>query len=410
MNISASHLRKMVRLKIIQEASQKYLGGKDMSTKPEAVYTKDIEFDGYKYGENKTHSSEPYFILSGRDELGSIQDRGDPYTYEPEGEDALRVISAPESGRSKINTIVQRGSSDSTDGDSPASKATDKENTSALNQVRQSMSVCGQQINTTRAIGNSLKSPLEAYAKRAKNVMKSAASDFNVGNKPISVHLGWPEEWGKGFNTYSYKIPRAKNIGAIKSSLGSKNSNYVDEMIALATELDSGHDKWIISFTEAHQCAINATHQTMIIMAELVGASKWKDLFQSIDDGELDPAPFIKAIAPVWKQLANTCVMYPPIQLAGQNGLNELGAAFLFWVWEKGIGTTGTRSINGHLPTGAIDALEMGKTWPDDPGKLIRKLRQFWLAEDDPSAGTGEGNVPIGTWKGSGTSPQSFLI
>lgn len=68
------------------------------------VFTNAVEFDWGSYAGK--HSSEPYYILQPRTELGDVQVEGDPFTYEKAG-DKLRVISGPESMAVSIGRIIE---------------------------------------------------------------------------------------------------------------------------------------------------------------------------------------------------------------------------------------------------------------------------------------------------------------
>lgn len=68
------------------------------------IFTNAVEFDWGSYAGK--HSSEPYYILQPRTELGDIQVKGDPFTYEKVG-DKLRVISGPESMATSIGRIIK---------------------------------------------------------------------------------------------------------------------------------------------------------------------------------------------------------------------------------------------------------------------------------------------------------------
>jgi hypothetical protein len=90
----------------LAEASQAYTAGAPMSHMPEIIFTKDVKFDGHRYGELKPYSNDPYFIESGRSELGDIQRQGDPFSYDDIGGGMWRVISAPESKKSSISAEI----------------------------------------------------------------------------------------------------------------------------------------------------------------------------------------------------------------------------------------------------------------------------------------------------------------
>lgn len=67
------------------------------------VFTNAVEFNWGKY--EGIYSAEPYYIYQGRTELGDIQMKGDPFTYEEAG-DKLRVISGPESVAYSIGRLT----------------------------------------------------------------------------------------------------------------------------------------------------------------------------------------------------------------------------------------------------------------------------------------------------------------
>jgi hypothetical protein len=70
----------------------------------ERVFTSQVDFDWGKY--TGRLADQPYYVASGRTELGSVQRPGDPYTYEPAGEGKLRVVSGPEDSRYAIGRVI----------------------------------------------------------------------------------------------------------------------------------------------------------------------------------------------------------------------------------------------------------------------------------------------------------------
>jgi disulfide oxidoreductase YuzD len=100
---------------LVKESSQRYTAGQGLSGK--SVYTKDVVFNGVKYGPDKKFSDDIYFIEQGRSELGNIQTLGDPFTYESEG-NRLRVVSGPETRKDSIARLIpvsQANNNDSSD-------------------------------------------------------------------------------------------------------------------------------------------------------------------------------------------------------------------------------------------------------------------------------------------------------
>lgn len=114
----------------IIESSQRYTASEDLGS--ESIYTKDISFSGQKYGSNKKYSNDVYFVEQGRSELGSIQTVGDPFTYEEEN-GKLRVVTAPESEKKSIGSLIQisqSGSEDTTALSRPAAQENDYDDAS----------------------------------------------------------------------------------------------------------------------------------------------------------------------------------------------------------------------------------------------------------------------------------------
>jgi len=69
----------------------------------DAVLTKDVKFKWGVYTGDR--GSEKYMTAPGRTKLGSVQIKGDPFTYESEGQKA-RVVSGPESLKKSIGKLV----------------------------------------------------------------------------------------------------------------------------------------------------------------------------------------------------------------------------------------------------------------------------------------------------------------
>ena len=102
MRIKVRTLKLLIRerLQSLNEAqSQLY---KPDPNQKDPVYTRDVSFNGRKYGTGKKYSDEKYWIDAGRGELGDVQNSGDPYTYVPLKSGKLRVVSAPDPKRSVI--------------------------------------------------------------------------------------------------------------------------------------------------------------------------------------------------------------------------------------------------------------------------------------------------------------------
>ena len=107
MLIKKSKLRRIIREELSRSliegaVPQLYKGGAGLVSK-ERITTSKVDFEWGKYGSSK-FSTEPYFVRAGGD-LGSIQFKGDPYTYEKKGE-KLEVVSAPESGKGAIGRLI----------------------------------------------------------------------------------------------------------------------------------------------------------------------------------------------------------------------------------------------------------------------------------------------------------------
>ncbi len=410
MKLTEEDLRGRISALILKEISdsQRYLGGKDMADQPDAIYTKDVEFDGAKYGTGKKYSSEVYFVLSGMNALGSVQFRGDPYTYEPSAGGKLTVVSAPESKRSKIGTTT---SLKPAEGEPGSDTSDSSQMADAAQDAQGEMEVCSSKIAAAEAIGKSMNKPLKKYASMAQNVMSAASGNFNIDGIPLSAYLGWPSKWDKGFDQYAYLIPRSGNLKKIKEVMGEQNAEYLEQMISLAASLEEKHDAWIRAFVDAHDCVVGSTGQVLNIILSALGVATWRQVFEAAENGDWQPQDFVDAIAPVWYNLAVAGVLYPPIRLTQDIGLVDDGRLRLYWAWEKGTGTTGTTSTNGHFGSGVIDALNMKQTWPKDPKKLAQKIYTFWASEDDPARMSADNPTqPIGRWVSAAKSPQSLLI
>ncbi len=83
----------------VNEASVNHVNSEDVHQK-----TGQVDFEWGEYVGR--HKDELYYSSEGK--LGSIQRNGDPYTYEPVDSKKLKVISAPESGKSSIGAIIEK--------------------------------------------------------------------------------------------------------------------------------------------------------------------------------------------------------------------------------------------------------------------------------------------------------------
>lgn len=69
----------------------------------ERVFTHQVDFSWGRYNGLR---DQPYYIANDKNELGSVQFPGDPYTYDVAGPGKLRVVSAPENTKNAIGRIV----------------------------------------------------------------------------------------------------------------------------------------------------------------------------------------------------------------------------------------------------------------------------------------------------------------
>ena len=94
---------------------------------PNKLKTGQVSFNWGTY--KGRHADEHYFIQDGRSELGGVQAQGDPYTYEwslpdlsPQfSRNKLRVVSAPDSGKGAIGSLLSREQSLEASGEQPGS-------------------------------------------------------------------------------------------------------------------------------------------------------------------------------------------------------------------------------------------------------------------------------------------------
>ena len=91
-------------MKILIEGFKSFLNeAPEIREFKEGIVTGDVEFNWGSY--TSSMKDEKYFIKSGEDSLGEIQQNGDPFTYKEEDGNVI-VVSAPESKKQSIGETV----------------------------------------------------------------------------------------------------------------------------------------------------------------------------------------------------------------------------------------------------------------------------------------------------------------
>jgi len=110
MKIHRARLQRIIKEELeraLQEAMvpQLYKGGAGLGSAGK-IKTSEVDFEWGDY--DGRHRNETYWVSNETGgELGSVQFPGDPYTYNPQGEQFI-VVSAPEPTKGKIGVVIDR--------------------------------------------------------------------------------------------------------------------------------------------------------------------------------------------------------------------------------------------------------------------------------------------------------------
>lgn len=253
---------------------------------PNKLTTGQVEFNWGKY--KGRLASEDYFILDGKSELGSVQNAGDPYTYEwsleglsPQfSRQRLVVLSAPESGRQAVGSRLSREQSLSISGEESGEEdmqtvASSDETEQGPQSARISDPSCDQKFpvssewTTERVMGEIVKLPVEKYLELFA-VAAHDSSGYRISIKSkIFQPITSPEDWS--IKSVSKCVSAGCAFGPLSDVIGATVNEINPSKSTVKQLMDSG-------FVNYYNIDYNPNLQT-VWDAKLPGYTEryWKD-------------------------------------------------------------------------------------------------------------------------------------
>jgi hypothetical protein len=227
MHVKEQSLRKLIRKKLLSEGQAVRYAEGGLGD-PNKLTTGQVEFSWGKY--RGSHSDKDYWIEDGRSELGSIQTQGDPYTYEPSGDDGMvRVVSGPAESPEKaerfIGRVFEPEAEEADQGEpgpeeAPEEVAQDEEGFQAPTSAGDIASLIAAVRSATSAVNSALDSYYTDAARIAEGPAGNSVIERGEAIEPtIAYALGWGLQSGEPL----YGIPRPENIAKVRQYLRGRN-------------------------------------------------------------------------------------------------------------------------------------------------------------------------------------------